>query len=226
MLLILVAAAVVVDRVAADRTASALEDSATESFAGTGVAVDVGGFPFLTQVASGTVDRVDLRADSAKYQGIELTGVDGFVTDVPYDIGTGEIGRAATLEASGTLPVAALQTLVAQQVPDLEGVTLATRDGALIATTEVLGAVPVDIELLPRASDGQIAVDVGAVTIAGVELPLEQLPADVAQRLADIRIDVPGIPDGITLTGLTATGDGVEVSIEGTDVDLAGVAGG
>lgn len=221
LLLIAVAAVVVVDRIAADRAAVALEDTVTESYAGSGVDVDLGGFPFLTQVAGGTFDRITLRADAVTYDGIELTGLDGFVTDVPYDVGTGVIGRAATLQASATLPLNGLQTLVAQQVPDLEDVTLTTGDGALIATTEVLGAVPVQIELLPRAAEGQIAVDIGAVSIAGVALPLEQLPAELTDRLTDIRIDVPGVPEGITLTDLTATGQGVLVTVEGQDVDLA-----
>ena len=218
---LLLAAAIVVDRIAAGRAAATLAATVESQYGGNDVTASIGGFPFLTQVAGGTFSQIDLSATSATYEGIELTDITADVSDVPFDLGTREIGTVGALTASATLPPASLETLLRQELAELDNVTLTTRDGALIASTEVLGALPVEINLVPRAADGQIAVDIAEVSIAGFGVPISDLPEGLADQLTDIRIDIPSLPPGLTLSNIEIADDGVRVSIEGTDVDLS-----
>lgn len=220
-LVLLLGAAVVVDRIAADRAAATLGDILESSYGATDAEASIGGFPFLTQVASGTLQDVGLTAASATYEGIELTDITGTGTDIPFDLGTRTVGTAGTLSATATLPPASLETLVRQELAALEDVTLETRDGTLVAATEVLGALAVEVELVPRAADGQIAIDIGGVSIGGFGVPVDSLPAGLADQLTDIRIDIPALPAGLTLSQIDVVDGGVRVSVEGTDVDLS-----
>ncbi|PWD50936.1 hypothetical protein C8046_10010 [Serinibacter arcticus] len=222
-LLLLVGIAVVVDRVVNDRVEAGVAENLAASYAGEDVDLTIGGFPFLTQLASGTFRDVELTAASAVYEGYTLTDLDARATDLPYDVATQVLGRAGTVSATATIPTATLESLAATQLADAD-LTLTTRDGALVAGTEVLGGLTVDIGLLPRAADGQIAVDIGTVSIAGFEVPLDQLPAGLADRLTDIRIDLPGLPAGLGLTSLEVVETGVRATVEGVDVDLAEAA--
>ncbi|GMA32779.1 LmeA family phospholipid-binding protein [Litorihabitans aurantiacus] len=222
-LLILAGLAVAADRIVVGQVEQQVATGLEDGLAATNVTAEVDGVPFLTQLVAGEITRVDITADSAVLEDIPFTDVDAVVGAIAFDLGTREIGRAGDLTASGTLATADLQNLLERELTDLD-VTLATRDGAVVAATEVVGGLTLEARLTPRAADGSIAVDVETVTIADLEVSVDDLPNALAQRLTDLRVDVPGLPDGLGITNLDVIDAGVRVTVAGTDVDLTGVS--
>lgn len=222
-LVVLAGLAVVADRVIVGQVEQGVTDSIETSIDADAVTTSIEGFPFLTQIVGGEIRRIDLTAASAVLEDVPFSDVDAVVTDLPFDLGTRALGNAGTVTASGTLSTAALQTLLERELTDLPDVTLAANEGTVVASTDLVGGLTLDVTLLPRAADGQIAVDVGTLTVAGFDVPVTDLPAGLAARLTDLRIDVPGLPPGLEISGLDVIDAGVRVTVAGTDVDLAAI---
>jgi hypothetical protein len=173
--------------------------------------VEIHGFPFLTQVLAGSLDRVTARADGLMVEGVQLTDVDvvarGVGTDEPYTVDD------AVLTA--TLSVAAAQELLTSHT-DLD-VELAAESGGLVARTTVLG-VELTAGLEPRAEDGGIRVDVSTLRLGPAEIDVEDLPRALEDRLTDITIPIEGLPAGIGLTGVEMRDGAIRLTATGTDV--------
>jgi hypothetical protein len=176
-------------------------------------AVDIAGFPFLTQLAAGSLDDVTVDLASASLSGVDLQDVDlrarGVSTSAPY--------RADRAEVRGTLTTAALEQLVAERTD--ADVDLDIDDGRLTATLQVLRA-DVTAELVPTAQGDAIAVDVVSVTLAGAVIDVEDLPGAAASRLQDLTVPVEGLPEGLALTDVVVQDDGLRVTASGTEVVL------
>lgn len=175
--------------------------------------VEIGGSPFLTQLASGSLETVSVALVAATLSGVELQDVDlrarGVSTSEPY--------TAQAAQLTGTLPVATLEGLVRERT-DL-GVSLAVVDGRLTATLELLG-LDLIADLVPTAQERAIAVDVGTVTVGGFEVDVDDLPRAAAARLQDVTVPVDGLPEGVVLTDVAVHDGGLRIAAEGTDVTL------
>jgi hypothetical protein len=176
-------------------------------------AVHITGFPFLTQLVSGSLDDVSVDLDSASLAGVELQDVDlrarGVSTSEPY--------RAEHAVVHGSLSTAVLEALVAERTD--ADVDLAVDGGRLTATLQVLRA-DVTAELVPTAQGDAIAVDVARVTLAGAVIDVDDLPGAVASRLHGLTVPVEGLPEGLALTDVVVQGDGLRVTATGDDVVL------
>lgn len=175
--------------------------------------VEIAGFPFLTQLASGSLDDVTVGLATASLSGVDLKDVDvrahGVGTRTPY--------TAARAVVTGTLTTATLERLVAERTD--ADVALAVDGGRLTATIEVLRA-DVTAELVPSAAGDAIAVDVVAVTFAGAAVDVDDLPRAATSRLQDLQVPVEGLPPGLALTDVVVQGDGLRLTATGTDVAL------
>ncbi len=219
-LLVLVALGfVVADVVAAQRTRETVSDAIVENVdevVGAPV-VDVGGFPFLPQLARGELDRLDATVDGATLGGIAMTdlviGADGVSTSTPY--------RADEVVVHATIPTASLQGAVVERT-SLE-LTVEVAGDALRLSGQVLG-LDLAGELTPRVEDGRLLVDVATVSVGGVRVEAAALPSDLASRLQDLEIPVEDLPDGLVLTDAVVQSDGVRVTASGTDVAVPGAA--
>ena len=88
----------------------------------------------------------------------------------------------------------------------------------LKATGKVLG-VTLSANLLPRAQDGKILVDVEDIAIGGASVSVDSLPRAIGNKLSDIEIPVEtGLPEGLTLSEVTVVDDGIRITASGTDV--------
>ena len=211
---LLVGGAFVADRVVAStvekRSVEAIEQN-LDGVVGTPT-VDIGGFPFLTQVLRGTLDEVTGQVDGVTIEGIPATDVTLDATDIttsePYTAGT------ATIEA--TLPTSSIDQIIADQTR-LSIITSVQGD-ALEATGQVLG-VTLSAALLPRVQDGRLLGDVESVSIGGASVSVDSLPNAIGDRLDDIEIPVQtGLPEGLELSGVRVVDDGVRITASGTDV--------
>ena len=175
--------------------------------------VDIGGFPFLTQLLAGSVDHVTGSVDGVTLEGIDATDVTidahGVSTSEPYTV------DAATVTA--TLPTASIEQIVADR-SQLD-IAVAVDGGALTASGQVLG-LTLAADLVPRVDGGKLLVSVGNVQIAGLTVSVEDLPGALGDRLTDIEVPVDGLPDGLVLSDATVVADGVRVTATGSDVVL------
>jgi len=175
--------------------------------------VTIGGFPFLTQLAAGSLQRVRLTAPTATVEGllledvvVELTGV---LTEEPYTASDATMTARTTADA-------------VEEVLTVE-LDLEVRDDVLVATTDVLG-LPLDVVLLPQAAGRDVQVDVTGFRLAGLGVSADALPADLMATLQGLRFSLDGLPVGMTLTEVEVADGALSLRAEGADLDLATVA--
>ena len=185
-------------------------------------AVEIAGFPFLTQALGGRYDDVRIsltaeelgqpagtRADIALH-GVEVplsSALSGSVAEVPVE----------RIDGTATLSYALLSAQIGSDTElGREG------DGLRITrTVEILG------QSLRLTAAGQVTlegsdlvVDVDEASGAGIDVPDWLL--DRAADLLDIRYTVPALPFGLQLTSVTPGADGVDISVEAENTVLAG----
>lgn len=216
VVVVLAGGVVVADRVVQGKVETAVAEQLSAQLAVTGTpAVDLGGFPFLTQVAAGSIDRVVAHADGLVLEGTDLVGVDatasGVSTAAPY--------TASDVRLTGTVPTASLERLVHEH-SEVDA-ALAVDGEELVASGSVLG-LELSARLAPAVDAGALEVGVTAVSIGGVTVDVEDLPGRLEDRLRDIPVPLDGLPEGITLSDVQVVADGVRVTAVGQDVSLGG----
>jgi hypothetical protein len=223
IILLLLGLAVVADRVAV----GVAEDKVGEQLAAKGglsgtPAVDIAGFPFLTQAVAGTYDDVRIaltaeelgqpagtRADIALH-GVHVplsSVVSGSVDQVPVD----------RIDGTATLSYALLSAQLGGDStlrPEGEGLRITK-------TVEALGqTIPLTAVGTVSLDGNQLVVDVDEAAGAGVDLP-DFLVTRVSDLL-DLRYDVPALPFGLRLTGVDPAEDGVHLRVEAENAVLGG----
>lgn len=207
---VLVGGAAFADGVARETAESRLAEEAQQRIAGLDAPPDVsiGGWPFLTQVAGGRLDQVDITAEQAVLEGLTLEDVVVRLTGVSTDQPT----TARSAEMSAVAPVSALPELI-----ELDA-ELSTRDGLLLAQGELLG-IPVEIALAPRAAGREIAIEVEEILVGGGAFDLSALPG-LDRAFEDLVVPVDQLPQGLELTAVRVEGDVVVIEAAGSDVVL------
>ncbi|MEV6123638.1 DUF2993 domain-containing protein [Streptomyces sp. NPDC052077] len=223
---------VVVDRVAAHVAEGVAADRlrASENLSST-PDVSIKGFPFLTQWARGEVDDVEIgiggyEASTGGGERIRIEGLRARARGVRVaEDGGGATARSATgtatvpydelLKATGSGPVKVLPGVTAEVVGLADGghgkvkVSVAITTPVHSSTVSVLSTLTVE--------DNQVRVHADA---------LPKLVADlVGSRIRDItdfRQTIDELPGGVRLDKVEAAGDGVEITVWGADIRLAG----
>ncbi|MBO3085287.1 LmeA family phospholipid-binding protein [Cellulomonas fengjieae] len=211
---VLVGGAYVGDRVAESAAEERVVEAIEQNLDVVGTpTVELGGFPFLTQVLAGSIDDV-----TGQVAGVTLDGIDATdVTIDAHDVSTSEPYTMGTATISATLPTASIERIVAER-SDLE-ITLAVDGDALTASGRVLG-LSLAADLVPRVEDGTLLVNVRNVQVAGLTVDVDDLPSALGDRLTDVEIPVAGLPEGLVLSEATVVPDGVRITATGRDVVL------
>jgi hypothetical protein len=214
--------------VVADRFAVAIaEDKVAQQLAEKGglhgtPAVDIAGFPFLTQAVAGRYDdvRISLTAEQLGQPAgtrahvvlhgvhVPLSGVvSGSVDRVPVD----------RIDGTATLPYSLLTA-------ELGGDTTLRPEGKglrITRTVELLGKkVPLSAAGTVTLDGNQLVLDVSKAAGAGVDLP--GFLVSRASDLLDLRYDLPALPFGLHVTALTPASDGVHLTLGATGAVLGG----
>ena len=223
VVLLLVGLGVVADRdpvgVAEDRVGAELAEKG--GLAGT-PEVEIAGVPFLTQAFAGTYDdvRISLTAEqlgqpAGTRADIALHGVhvplssvlSGSVDQVPVD----RIDGTATLSYE----------LLSDQLGG-DSTLQPEGDGLRITkTVEVLGqTIPLTAVGTVSLDGNQLVIDVSKAAGAGVDLP--GFLVNRASDLLDLRYDLPALPLGLHVTGVTPAEDGVHLRLQAKNTVLGG----
>lgn len=229
---------VVVDRVAVNFAEGEAADrlKATENLAST-PDVSINGFPFLTQLAGGTLDEVEVgihdyeagTGDGAERIRIadlraDMRGVD-FSTDFSSAVADSATGTATLAyddllkTAGGAEPGRVAPGVTARIVGLSDG-----GNGKIKVELEatVLGAeLPEPVAVLSSVTvvDGDtVRVKADAVpAFGGVEIVESSV-----RRVTDFEQRIDGLPGGIRLDKVEAAEDGVDITVKGSDVRLVG----
>lgn len=213
-LVVLLALAVVADRIAvrvAERAAVDAFEQGADDVAG--ATLDIGGFPFLTQVARGGLAHVTASADTASFGGFAVTDLTvearGVGIAPPYQVETGT--------ASALLAVADLEEALREQTR-LSG-ELTTEGDTLVLSGSVLG-LPMSVAGSLRVADADtLAIDVVSVDTGSGPLPVDDLRPAAAALLTGIEVSL-SLPEGVALESLEVADNAVRLTVTGTDVAL------
>ncbi|SFC25964.1 LmeA family phospholipid-binding protein [Streptomyces aidingensis] len=194
--------------------------------------VSIKGFPFLTQLLGKRIDHVEL--DISDY-GVELDGRQTRLEDLSIELRNTRIAgdfsgaRAERASGTGVLGYRELGELATQEVKEVHD-SLAVEfgyagEGQVIIQVTVLGQklVPemtADLVLHEESQLVQLKVD---------EIPsLDGLPLvgsgleDQLREWVDREREIRGLPEGLSLDGVEAAENGVNLAVTGTDVGLDG----
>ena len=197
--------------------------------------VSINGFPFLTQVAGGELDEVEVGIDgyeATTANGGDKVRIDDLKAQMKGVRFSGDYSSATAADATGTATVSYDELMKA----------------ARSESTDVAPGVTAKVVGLSDGGNGKIKVTVQA-TVLGVEYPepvevlssvkvkdndvevvADGLPEIGGKQLAESRIraitdfqqTIDELPGGVDLDKVEAAKDGVEITVKGSNVELAG----
>ncbi len=226
---VLVVLAIVADRVALWIAEGEVASRARDTLGLTEEpSVSVKGFPFLTQVVGGSLDRVDLGLDeyTAQVDDQELTvqELDVQLTDVELTDGytgavagraegEGLIGYEELTRAYGELFALSGNGFGVEFGHAEGGRLLLTLQATVLGQSLDVGEVPGDIVL-----DG----DTVRLEVAEEAIPDtggEEVQAAIREQLDQERT-LSGLPEGLSLDSLEPTPDGISLGITGSNIEI------
>ncbi|MFH9979947.1 DUF2993 domain-containing protein [Streptomyces sp. NPDC017179] len=223
---------VVVDRVAVHFAEGQAADRlrTTENLAST-PDVSIEGFPFLTQVAGGEFD--DVRVGIKDYEAATGNGGQRIrIADIEADMRgvrfSGDYSSATAATATGTATIAydeLLKAAKSKPTPVLPGVTahvvgLSDGGNGKIRVAVKLSPLPKPIYVLSsltvKGNEVRVQAD-GLPKIPGVGLVETRM-----RTVTDFQQAIERLPGEVRLDSVRAAKDGVEITVKGSDVRLAG----
>ncbi|HEX2746158.1 MAG TPA: DUF2993 domain-containing protein [Streptosporangiaceae bacterium] len=155
--------------------------------------VSIAGFPFLTQVAAGRLNKVVIRAAGKKLGPVKVRHLDLTLHGIR---GSGGGRTACQLSGTALIGFAGLPGLAGLAgLPGLAGLAGMTGSAARVA----------------RAGSG--AIRIGVICAGGI-------PVTLPGSLRDITVPLPALPPGMRIEGVSVTGQGVLVRIAGQNVSF------
>ncbi|MBT2382423.1 DUF2993 domain-containing protein [Streptomyces sp. ISL-11] len=187
--------------------------------------VSIKGFPFLTQVAGSRLDEVEVKLDGVTAgsgrESVRVSGFDATLRDVRIN---SSFTSAVADSASGTARISYAELTKAAADP---GVTIAYggTDAAGQSKVKVTGKVLVMGQPVERSVVSTVSVQNGdTVRVRADEVPSQGIPGleQAVRQKIDLDRRINGLPKGIKLDKVVTTPDGVDITLAGTNVNLAG----
>ncbi|MFB6717708.1 MULTISPECIES: DUF2993 domain-containing protein [unclassified Streptomyces] len=181
--------------------------------------VSIKGFPFLTQVAGSQLDEVDVEISGietdANGRRIRISRMNAALYEVKLADG---YSSATAARATGTAVIS---------YGDL---TKAASDGVVVeyggnGKVKVTGTVDILGRPLSRSVLSTVTlIDGRTIKVHADKVPGEGIPGleGLVRQKTDFEREVGGLPSGLKLQRIQPTADGLEISVTGTDVRIAG----
>lgn len=232
LLLVVVGLLVAADRVAANFAERKIAEQVSQQVAAQNARsappeVNVGGFPFLTQVVAGRYEEIgivmrdvtgDVNGDTVTLPVLDVTAHDVTASLDTLRTGQGEV-VAQSVDGTGTISYESVVALI-----DQPGLTLGEREGKVVATApvEVLGQRFTVSGTASLAVKGkQIQIRFSDARAEGLpDLPAAQSVVDGFVKQISINVDIPALPFQLSLQEVRAAPDGLAVTASATDVPL------
>ncbi|MFF3638697.1 DUF2993 domain-containing protein [Streptomyces sp. NPDC002250] len=222
---------VVVDRVAVHFAEGEVADrlKTTENLSST-PDVSIKGFPFLTQMASGELDDVEVGVkdyEAATGKGSQTIRIDDLRADMRDVTFSGDYSSATAADATGTATIAYDELLkAAKSEPTPLGLGLTAQvvglsdggNGKIKLAVKVSGLATIHLLSSVAVKDDKVQVKAdGVPRFGGLDLA-----EGLIRSVTDFQQVIDRLPGGIELARVQATKDGVEIGVKGSDVRLAG----
>jgi DUF2993 family protein len=241
LLLILIVLVVAADRMGAavaerQIATQAQSQLASEEITTTGRPdVSIQGFPFLTQVASGHYDRIDITVRNPTSRGIRLDDVKVIATSVDAPA-SGLMSGDPKVTAGKVTGTAHINWTAFQQMIDLTGAQKYGLDPDTIRITSTTGGkiqltTPVTLlgQTITAAATGSVQVnrDTLHVTIDSIKATGDALAPTVDQALNQLKtnlsfnVKIPPMPYDLHVDSINSSEAGVVVSASAENVALA-----
>ena len=189
--------------------------------------VGIEGFPFLTQLAGGSLDHVTVHATDMVLQddGGQSVTVSDFRADLRDVKLEDDYSTAVAGSATGTALISYAE--LSSVLPNHPAVSYAG-NGRVHASVQV--------PVLSRQVSGTAGLDfkgdaigltgVGDLSgLSGIPGLSGSVAAGLVSQYLGARFQLSGLPEGLEVTGVQAVPDGVSVSVAGSGVSLTGTAG-
>lgn len=213
--------------IAGDRVADAVAENALATRLQTELAtpakpeVAIGGFPFVTQVLSGSFGSVRIQAADATVQdgskAVRIATLDATVTDVTATERYANIVAGAGT-ATALVDWASVSEVVGQRL------SYVADDRIRLDFSVPLGRLAIDGYVTGRpelnAADQTITIADPEVNVGQVDVP--QVIVDAVSRAVLRPFPIEGLPYDIALTGLVVQPDGLLLTATGADIPLRG----
>jgi hypothetical protein len=176
--------------------------------------VSIGGFPFLTQLVSGTYDRITITADDVPVRGRGRVLTLSRLKVVLHQLSVSRNFRtfsAQTATADASITYQDLATVLGVRL-DYAG------NGRIRATRTVTAAgrtVHATVTARPRLVHGALTFTEIAVPGLG---PLSESAVASLRRIFQVTVPLQDVPFGVRVDSLEATPDGVAIGLSGRDV--------
>ncbi|MEU6800476.1 LmeA family phospholipid-binding protein [Streptomyces neyagawaensis] len=194
--------------------------------------VSINGFPFLTQVAGGELDDVEVGISDYEAttgnsdESIRIADLTAHMRGVKF---SGDYSSATAASATGTATISYDELLKAAKseptriLPGVTAQVTGLSDGGN-------GKIKVNIKVSALGSAttypvlSTVTVDDDIVKVHADNLPNLVVRAAEGQvrSITDFQQKIDGLPGGIKLDKVEAASDGVEISVKGSNVQLAG----
>lgn len=181
--------------------------------------ISIKGFPFLTQVAGSQLDEVDVEISGietdADGRRIRISRMNAALYEVKLADG---YSSATAARATGTAVIS------------YEDLTKAAGDGVVVGyggngKVKVTGSVDILGRPLSRSVLSTVTlIDGHTIKVHADKVPGEDIPGleGLVRQKTDFEREVGGLPSGLKLRRIQPTADGLEISVTGTDVRIAG----
>ncbi|SCE75442.1 Protein of unknown function (DUF2993) [Micromonospora viridifaciens] len=232
LLLVLGGLLVVADRVAAGVAERAVADQVKQQVARQDVRsappqVDVGGFPFLTQVAAGKYQHISIVLTdvqgSVQGEAVSVPRLDVDARNVRASLDTLRSGRgdvvAESIDGRATITYDSLAKML-----DRPGLTLSERDGKLAVTApvDILGAkLTVDGTADLTVTDGKVGLRFRELNAEGLpNLPLARTALANYAKSISINVPLPELPFHLDVRTVEPKPEGLVVTATARDVPI------
>jgi LmeA-like phospholipid-binding len=242
LLLILVGGFVVADRVAANAAANQIAAQAKKEMVARKVtspkdpAVQIAGFPFLTQVVRGKYQKITITLDRPDINGVKLNDLKLVANTVHADAralirGNGQV-VADTVTGTASMGWDAVRPLI--RLAGLPSIIDPSKLGLKVVNNQVELRVPVSVGGFNFAvlATGTIAVEAGKVRLhlnsvrsdTGETSPLIQNLINQYQDRLNVTVNVPQLPYNLVVNKIESSDAGLSMVATADQVKLASAA--
>lgn len=222
---------VVADRVAASIAEDKVAKLIAQEAANRGVAmttepdVDMGGWPFVTQVFGGEYEQIDITFHDLTTSGVTLPQLDVHAVKVAAELSNVMNGAGPVVAQSMSAEARMTYDAISNSLTQAGTAVQVTSDGGKLKITATLNAagiaIPVEGVADVKLTDNAVSVQVTEMKAVGVQVPPQaQSKVTEFQNTLNREIPLPPLPYDLRLSDLQVNADGVVLSASATEVPL------
>jgi hypothetical protein len=168
--------------------------------------VTIEGFPFLTQLAAHDIRTVDISASNVQEQKLDITSIKATATGVHLN---SSFNGATIDHISGTALISFASLVNAAGAPDVT--VTADPSGGPNAANVSLGPLTATARV---TQTGPSQITVRVVSVDGI-------PDSQLGLLSDYKINIPTLPAGLQVRGVSVTGQGIVIKVAAQNTTLS-----